>query len=62
MRPIERGPAPKCYTDYSDAIDDLESSLGIYCSYCEGRVPIGLAVEHKGNCTQNWRWSGAIFF
>ena len=47
MRPVKRGPAPKRYTNYGDAIGDLERRLGIYCSYCESRVPIGLAVEHK---------------
>ena len=46
MRPIERGAAPETYTDYKDAIGELESRLGVYCSYCERRVPIGLAVEH----------------
>ena len=47
MRPVERGTAPKSYANYGDAIGDLESRLGVYCSYCESRVSIGLAVEHK---------------
>ncbi len=47
MRPVERGPKPKDYKKYNAAIGDLESRLGKYCSYCESRVPIGLAVEHK---------------
>ena len=46
MRPIERGAAPRAYTDYRDAIGDLEERLGTYCSFCEMRVPSGLAVEH----------------
>jgi uncharacterized protein (TIGR02646 family) len=46
MRPIERGIAPKRYTKYKDAIGDLEKQLGIYCSYCERPLCIGLAVEH----------------
>ena len=46
MRPVERGLAPKVYARYQDAIGDLEVKLGIYCSYCERRLPIGLAVEH----------------
>ena len=47
MRPVDRGPAPKQYSKYSDSICDLESRLGSYCSYCERRMPNGLAVEHK---------------
>ena len=46
MRPIERGPAPQAYARYTDAIGDLEDRLGRYCSYCERRLPTGLAVEH----------------
>ncbi len=46
MRPVERGLAPKIYTRYQDAIEDLEARLGIYCSYCERLLPVGLAVEH----------------
>ncbi len=47
MRPIEKGAAPRQYTDYRQAAGDLEARLGKYCSYCERRLPIGLAVEHK---------------
>ena len=47
MRPIDKGPAPAAYTKYADALPDLEQRLGRYCSYCEQRIPIGLAVEHK---------------
>jgi len=46
VRPVERGDAPRAYTKYGDAIGDLEERLGIYCSYCERRLPTGLAVEH----------------
>jgi hypothetical protein len=46
MRPVERGVAPKIYIRYQDAIGDLQGRLGIYCSYCERRFPVGLAVEH----------------
>ena len=42
----ERGAAPRGYADYRDAIGDLEERLGTYCSYCERRMPSGLAVEH----------------
>ena len=46
MRPVDRGPAPQKFTKYGEAISDLETRLGTYCSYCESRLPSGLAVEH----------------
>ena len=46
MRPVTRGAAPRAYTAYGQAIGDLEDRLGIYCSYCERRLPTSLAVEH----------------
>lgn len=46
MRPVTRGPAPRAYSAYGQAIGDLEGRLGIYCSYCERRLPTSLAVEH----------------
>lgn len=46
MRPIDKGVAPRVYEKYQDAIEDLESCLGCYCSYCERRFPALLAVEH----------------
>lgn len=46
MRPVERGPAPRTYAKYGEAIEDLEARLDIYCSYCERRLPTSLAVEH----------------
>jgi len=46
VRPVDRGPAPRVYTSYGDAIGDLEKRLGTYCSYCERRLPVSLAVEH----------------
>ena len=47
MRPVNRGAPPRAYARYGEAIGDLEDRLGIYCSYCERRIPVGLAVEHK---------------
>ena len=47
MRPIDKGDAPDVYKDYRDALGALEERLGRYCSYCERRLGIGLAVEHK---------------
>jgi hypothetical protein len=46
MRPITRGAAPKTYAKYQDAINDLETCFGRYCSYCERHFPALLAVEH----------------
>ena len=46
MRPVDRGPAPRAYAEYGDAIGDLVDRLGRYCSYCERRLPTHLAVEH----------------
>ncbi len=48
MRPVRRGvsPQPEDYKDYRDALPDLVSRLGCYCSYCERRIPANLAVEH----------------
>ena len=46
MRPVERGAAPRIFAAYGDAIGDLEARLGNYCSYCERRFTISLAVEH----------------
>jgi uncharacterized protein (TIGR02646 family) len=48
MRPIRRGASPRQadFTNYRDALPDLVSRLGMYCSYCERYVPAQLAVEH----------------
>jgi uncharacterized protein (TIGR02646 family) len=46
MRPVDRGLAPRPYAKYQDAIADLEERLGQYCSYCERKLSVGLAVEH----------------
>jgi uncharacterized protein (TIGR02646 family) len=46
MRPVERGNAPRAYSRYQDAIGDLEDCLDRYCSYCERRFQVSLAVEH----------------
>ena len=47
MRPIDRGPAPRVYSAYGDALPDLWARLGRFCSYCGRHVASGLAVEHK---------------
>lgn len=46
MRPVTKGAAPKIYREYGDAINDLETRLGRYCSYCERQILSNLAVEH----------------
>jgi uncharacterized protein (TIGR02646 family) len=45
MRPVDKGTTTKVYARYQDAVGDLETRLGAYCSYCER--PFGaLEVEH----------------
>jgi uncharacterized protein (TIGR02646 family) len=46
MRPVEKGPSPRHYTQYKSALADLIACLGAYCSYCERHVQSSLAVEH----------------
>ena len=38
MRPVDKGTAPKVYTDYGKARHDLAERIGSYCSYCEMKV------------------------
>jgi hypothetical protein len=48
MRPVRRRGSPRQndFADYRDALPELVSRLGPYCSYCERRVATQLAVEH----------------
>ena len=53
MRPIERGScpidsagAPKVFREYQEARGYLIARLGEYCSFCETRLGVSLAVEH----------------
>jgi uncharacterized protein (TIGR02646 family) len=48
MRPVHRGSSPQAcdYDDYRDAFGELASRMGMFCSYCERRIPTQLAVEH----------------
>lgn len=49
MRPVERGSSPIAgdYQEHRDAFGALTNRLGgLYCSYCERRIPTNLAVEH----------------
>jgi uncharacterized protein (TIGR02646 family) len=48
MRPIRRGSSPIAadYQDYKKAQPDLVARLGLYCSFCERRIPTNMAVEH----------------
>ena len=48
MRPVRRDDSPqaKDFDPYTDAKPELLSRLGLYCSYCERRIPTNLAVEH----------------
>jgi uncharacterized protein (TIGR02646 family) len=46
MRPVDKASAPNAYAVYQDALHDLRSRLGGYCSYCERYIETHLAVEH----------------
>jgi uncharacterized protein (TIGR02646 family) len=48
MRPVFRDVSPRAqdYDDFRDAFNDLVSRIGMFCSYCERRIPTQLAVEH----------------
>ena len=44
MRPVDRGAAPRNFTDYHQARDPLIAAIGGYCSYCE--MPCQFKIEH----------------
>lgn len=48
MRPIRRGKSPRQadFENYRDALPELVSRFGPYCSYCERLIHVQLAVEH----------------
>jgi hypothetical protein len=46
MRPIIKGAAPRQYTQWRQARNDLGTQIGWYCSYCEMSVTNMLEVEH----------------
>jgi HNH endonuclease. len=46
MRPVDKGVAPRDYTDYNDARHDLAGRIGYFCSYCEMPVTNMIEVEH----------------
>ena len=46
MRPVDKGNAPKTYTNYGKARHDLAEKIGYYCSYCEMKVMNSIEVEH----------------
>jgi uncharacterized protein (TIGR02646 family) len=46
MRPVDKGNAPKIYSDYKLARPDLAGVIGYYCSYCEMPVKNMIEVEH----------------
>jgi hypothetical protein len=71
MRPVERGPCPsavggqsKQFDCYEDARPYLTDRLGAYCSFCEIRLPLGLAVEHirhkVGNPSLEREWTNFL--
>ncbi len=53
MRPVDKGAhplhadgTPVVFATYGDAAPYLRELLGRYCSYCERKIPVNLAVEH----------------
>lgn len=59
MRPVDKGNAPKTYTNYGQARHDLANRIGYYCSYCEMKVRNSIEVEHilprnQGGALLNW--------
>jgi uncharacterized protein (TIGR02646 family) len=48
VRPVLRGNSPQAadYDSYRDAFGELAGRIGMFCSYCERRIPTLLAVEH----------------
>lgn len=53
MRAVDKGTHPTdmaghsvAFTHYEDAALYLKERLGRFCSYCERKIPTGLAVEH----------------
>ena len=46
MRPINKGNAPRVYSDYKQARHDLAKEIGYYCSYCEMATKNMIEVEH----------------
>ena len=53
MRPINKGTAPRVYTDYHQAKDDLRDRLSSYCSYCEMNISNGMDIEHVSPKSKN---------
>lgn len=59
MRPVDKGTAPRVYTDYGHARHDLAERIGYYCSYCEMKVFNSIEVEHilpqnQGGAVVDW--------
>lgn len=47
MKPVDKGSAPRLYTNYGEAKPHLIDRLGSHCSYCEAFcAPTALDVEH----------------
>jgi hypothetical protein len=46
MRPVAKGTAPRVYSHWGQARNDLATQIGWYCSYCEMGVSNMIEVEH----------------
>lgn len=53
MRPVFKGTAPQTYTSYNQAKDDLRSTIGSYCSYCEMNISNQPDIEHVAPKSKN---------
>lgn len=60
MRPVDKGEhplnadgTPVVFATYGDAAPYLRERLGHFCSYCERKIPVNLAVEHVVPKSQN---------
>lgn len=59
MRSVDKGPSPRPYRNYRDALPDLKNRIGLYCSYCEMEISNEPDVEHvhpkaSGGRLTNW--------
>lgn len=66
MRPVRRNVCPHSYDDnYTKYKPHLDRTLGLYCSYCEERIPVSLHIEHIQSRNQHseleTEWTNLLF-
>lgn len=57
MRPVNKGTAPKVFSDYKEAEPFLEDVIGQYCSYCEMPISNAPEVEHIVSKSKGGSWT-----